>query len=93
VTKENLIRTTFNWDYLTGSEVQFIIIKAETAASSRHGTGGTVSSTSSKEARRRPSPIWLGGGDMLPPTRPHLLIVPLSGLSIFKSAHGDLEFV
>jgi hypothetical protein len=27
MTKATLIRTTFNWVWLTGSEVQFIIIK------------------------------------------------------------------
>jgi hypothetical protein len=30
MTKANLIRTTFNWDWLTGSEVQSIIIKVGT---------------------------------------------------------------
>jgi hypothetical protein len=28
MTKATLVRTTFNWSWLTGSEVQFIIIKA-----------------------------------------------------------------
>jgi hypothetical protein len=28
LTKATLIRTTFNWDWLTGSEIQSIIIKA-----------------------------------------------------------------
>jgi hypothetical protein len=30
MTKATLIRTTFNWGWLTGSEVQFSIIKAGT---------------------------------------------------------------
>jgi hypothetical protein len=30
MTKANLIRTTFNWGWLTDSEIQSIIIKAET---------------------------------------------------------------
>ena len=29
MTKATLIRTTFNWNWLTGSEVQSIIIKVE----------------------------------------------------------------
>jgi hypothetical protein len=44
VTKATLIRTTFNWGWLRGSEVQTIIIKAEHG---RHGAGGAESSTSS----------------------------------------------
>jgi hypothetical protein len=43
---------------------------------------------------RRLSPTWLGEGlkaqphsDTLPPTRPHLLIGPLLGPSIFKPPH------
>jgi hypothetical protein len=36
MTKATLIRTTFNWGWLTGSEVQSIIIRAGSmAASSR----------------------------------------------------------
>jgi hypothetical protein len=38
--KAVLIRTTFNWGWLTGSEVQSIIIKAGTWQNpGRHGTG------------------------------------------------------
>jgi hypothetical protein len=49
-TKATLIRTTFNWGWLTGSEVQSIIIKAGTwQHQGRHGTGGAESSTSSSE--------------------------------------------
>jgi hypothetical protein len=29
MTKESLIKTTFNWGWLTGSEVQSIIVKVE----------------------------------------------------------------
>jgi hypothetical protein len=48
--KATLIRTTFNWGWLTGLEVQFIIIKAGTwHRLGRHGTGGAESSTSSSE--------------------------------------------
>jgi hypothetical protein len=50
MTKATLIRTTFNWDWLTGSNVQSIIIKAETwQHPDRHGGGGTDSSPSSSE--------------------------------------------
>jgi hypothetical protein len=47
MTKATLIRTTFNWGWLTGSEVQSIIIKAGTSCS--HGAGEAESSTSSSE--------------------------------------------
>jgi hypothetical protein len=50
MTKASLIRTTFNWGWLTGSEVQSIIIKAGTwQHPGRHGTGGAESSISSSE--------------------------------------------
>jgi hypothetical protein len=35
MTKATLIRTTFNWGWLTGSEDQTVIIKAGTMAASR----------------------------------------------------------
>jgi hypothetical protein len=38
MTKATLIRTIFNWDWLTGSEVQSIIVKARAwQHPSRHG--------------------------------------------------------
>jgi len=41
MTKTTLRRTTFNWGWLTGSEVQSIIIKVGTwQHSGRHGAGG-----------------------------------------------------
>jgi hypothetical protein len=47
MTEATLTRTTFNWGWLTGSEVQSIIIKAEAwQCPGRHGAGGAVSSTS-----------------------------------------------
>jgi hypothetical protein len=50
MTKVTLIRTTFNWGWLTGSEVQSIIIKVGTwQQPGRHGSGGAESSTSSSE--------------------------------------------
>jgi hypothetical protein len=52
LTKPTLIRTTFNWHWLTGSEVQSIIIKAGAWQNSdRHGAGGAESSTSSSEGQ------------------------------------------
>jgi hypothetical protein len=46
-----LIRTTFNWGWLIGSEVQSIIIKAITwQYPGRYVAGGADSSTSSSEA-------------------------------------------
>jgi hypothetical protein len=48
--KATLIRTTFNRGWLTGSEVQSIIIRARTwQHPSRHGVGGAESSRSSSE--------------------------------------------
>jgi hypothetical protein len=48
MTKATLIRTMFNWNWLTGSEVESIIIKAGTwQHSDRHGAGGAKRSKSS----------------------------------------------
>jgi hypothetical protein len=51
-----------------------------------------------KAARRRLVLMWLGGesppkphSDTLPPTRPHLLIVPLPGPSIFKLLQDPMK--
>jgi hypothetical protein len=50
MTKAALIRTAFNWGWLTGSEVQSIIIKVRTwQHPGRYGTRGAESSTSSFE--------------------------------------------
>jgi hypothetical protein len=44
--KATLTRTTFNWGWLTGSEVHSIILKAGTWwHPSRHDVGGSESST------------------------------------------------
>jgi hypothetical protein len=46
MTKATLIRITFSWGWLTGSEVQSIIIKAGTQQQpGKHGGGGAESST------------------------------------------------
>ena len=53
-TMATFIRTTFNWGWLTGSEVQSIIIKTGTwQYPGRHDTGGAENSTSSSEAASR----------------------------------------
>ena len=45
-----LIRAAFNWGWITGSEVQCIIIKARAwQCPGRHGAGRAESSTSSFE--------------------------------------------
>jgi hypothetical protein len=47
-----IMRTTFHRGWLTGSEVQSIIIKAGTwQHPGRHGAGGAESSTSSSEGQ------------------------------------------
>jgi hypothetical protein len=54
MTKATLKRTAFNWGWLTGSEVQSIIIKPETwQHPGRHGTGGAESSTFHLKATSR----------------------------------------
>jgi hypothetical protein len=40
MTKASLIRTIFNWDWLTGSEVQSIIIKAPGNMAASRQAGG-----------------------------------------------------
>jgi len=53
MTKATLLSTT-DWGWLTGSEVQSIIIKAGTwQCLGRHGAGGAESSTSSSEGFKR----------------------------------------
>jgi len=50
MTKTTLIRTTFNWGWPIGSEVQSIIIKAGTwQHPGRHGAGGADGSTFSSK--------------------------------------------
>jgi hypothetical protein len=60
MTKATLIRTAFRKDWLTGSEVQSIIIKAGTwQHPGRYGIEGGESSTSSSEGCQEN--IWLLG--------------------------------
>jgi hypothetical protein len=50
MTKASLIKTTFNWGWLTGSEVQSIIIKVGAwQYPGRHGAGGAENSMSSSK--------------------------------------------
>jgi hypothetical protein len=50
MTKATLTRTIFNWGWLTGSEVQSIIMEAGTWwHPGRHGAGEAESSTFSSE--------------------------------------------
>jgi hypothetical protein len=50
MTKASLIKTTFNWGWLTGSEVKSIIIKVGAwQYPGRHDAGGAESSTSSSK--------------------------------------------
>jgi hypothetical protein len=50
VAKETLVRTTFTWGWLTGSEVQPIIIEVGTwQHPGRHGVGRAECSTSLSE--------------------------------------------
>jgi hypothetical protein len=54
MTKATLIKTTFNWGWLTGSEVQSVIIKGGTwKYLDRHGIGGAESSSLHLNASRR----------------------------------------
>jgi hypothetical protein len=50
MTKASLNKTTFNWGWLTDSEVQSIIIKVDAwQYPGRHGAGGAESSMSSSK--------------------------------------------
>jgi hypothetical protein len=104
MTKTTLTKTTFNWGWLTGSEVQSIIIKARAwQCPGRHGAGRAESSAPSSEgcyktgfqaARRRVLAHLFHHSHPYSNTathtltRPHLLIVPLPGPSISKPPHG-----
>jgi hypothetical protein len=60
MTKATLIRTTLNWSWLTGSEVQFIFIKAgKWQRPGRHGAGGAETSRS-KDRRLVSRQLGLG---------------------------------
>jgi hypothetical protein len=78
MTKATLIRTTFNWGWLTGLEVQSIIIKAGAwQHPDRQGAGRAESSTSSSEGCCEETPFQAARMRVLyahsgtpPPARP-----------------------
>jgi hypothetical protein len=54
MTKVTLIRTTFNWDWLTGSEIQSTVIKIGAwQHPGRHGAGGVETSTSCPKGKQK----------------------------------------
>ena len=69
MTKATLTRTTFNWGWLTGSDVQSIIIKVGAwQHPGRHGAGGTKSSTSSSEDCKQNTGFQAARTTVLKPT-------------------------
>ena len=52
MTKATLIRMTFNWGWLTDSEVLSIIIKVGSMVVSKHDAGGAESSASCSEGKQ-----------------------------------------
>jgi hypothetical protein len=106
MTKASLIKTTFTWGWLTGSEVQSYIIKVGAwQHPGRHGTGRAESSTSSSKGCYwktdfqatgvrflRPHPQWHTYSNQVTPisTRPHLQVVPLPGPRIYKPSELPL---
>jgi hypothetical protein len=93
MTKATLIRITFNWGWLTGSEVQFIIKVGAWQYPGRHNAGGAESSMSCSEGKREKTDCSGGRRKILPtptvklpPTRPHP-IMPLPQSSTFKPPH------
>ncbi|EDL07166.1 mCG1028420, partial [Mus musculus] len=86
----------FNWGWLTGSEVQSIIIKVGAwQHPGRHGAGRAESSTSSSEGCYQNTRFQAARmrvlkpdthSDTPTPTGPHLLKVPFPGPSIYKQS-------
>jgi hypothetical protein len=81
MTKATLKRTTFNWSWLTGLEVQSIIINVGHGSIQAEGREELkVLHFDTKADRRKLASRHLGGrflkahshSDTLPPTRPHL---------------------
>jgi hypothetical protein len=68
MTKASLIRITFNWGWLTGSEVQSIIFKAEAwQRLGRCKARGPESSTSSSKGRQEKTAFWAAKIRLLKP--------------------------
>ena len=109
VWRDAMTKATLNWGWLTGSEVQSIIIKAGSwECPGRYGAGGAESSTSSSKGRQEktgfqaaktrilsPHPQWHTSSNKATPilTRPHLQILPLPGLSISKPPHFSRKYL
>jgi hypothetical protein len=67
--KETLIRATFKWAWLTGSEVQSIITNTGIwQHPGRHGTGGSDNSTFSSEGCQRKTDFQAAEMRVLKPT-------------------------
>jgi hypothetical protein len=69
ITNASLIRTTFDWGWFTGSEVQSIIIKVGAwQCPSRHGAGGAESSISCSKGKQENTGFQGTGMRVLKPT-------------------------
>jgi hypothetical protein len=69
MTKATLIKTTFNWGWVTGSEVQSVIIKAGTwQHPGRHGAGRAESSSSLSEGCKQNTGFQAARTRILKPT-------------------------
>jgi len=67
--KATLIRTTFNWGWLTGSKLQSIIIKAGAwQCPGRHGIGGAESSISCSKGKQKKTGFQAARKRVLKPT-------------------------
>jgi hypothetical protein len=104
MTKATLVRITFNWGWLTGSEVQTFAIKVGMwQCPGRHGAGGAKNSTSLSKGRQektgfqevrrkvsKPTSTVIHLPNKATPTPGlHPLIVPLSGSPLH--CHEKLE--
>jgi hypothetical protein len=68
MTTATLVRTAFNWDRLTGSEVQSIIKAGAWQHSGKHGTKEDLSSTSSSEGHLEKTDFQAARRRVLKPT-------------------------
>jgi hypothetical protein len=83
MTKATLIRTKFNWGWLTGSEIQSIIIMVGACQHpGRHGAGRAGSSTSSSEGSPEQAVSHMAGRRVSKPT--------YSVANILKQGHTSL---
>lgn len=92
-------QTTFNCGYLTGSEVQTIIINVGVwQHPGRHGVGGAESPTSCFKGSQEKTGSQDEGikacthSGTSTPTRPHLRIVPLPEPNIYKASQIINDF-